>query len=362
MDKKRHKTRFPGIYYRLTTENERRYVVWYRDSTGKERLQTLPPGSTVSDAKALRARLTTRIAAGETVAPTKTTVAELAAAWLEEVTPKLKPKTIDGYRWGVERHIIPRLGRHRVYQLSVDDVARMISDLQAEGKKTHTIRNILKPLSRMMSMAARRGLCNGNPVRALDREDMPNGDQKKMRILDEQEIQKLLFAASSDRWRALFATLVFTGLRIGEALALTWDDVDLRGGMITVRDSKTDAGVREVVMPRIVVRRLGSIGGFSAGALVFRTENDTALSKRNTLRALTSAAEKAGIEHVTQHELRHTYASILIGRGFDATLVADQLGHKDPSITLRTYAKLFNPVERRAALRTELDAAFGGAL
>jgi integrase len=191
---------------------------------------------------------------------------------------------------------------------------------------------------------------------------MPNGDTKKMRILDEQEIQKLLFAASSDRWRALFSTLIFTGLRIGEALELTWDDIDTSANLITVRDSKTEAGKREVVMPEFVSKRLRRLRweNMGIGPGVFITETGTPLGKRNTLRALAGACVKAGIPHVTQHELRHTYASILIGRGFDATLVADQLGHKDPSITLRTYAKLFNPVERRAALREELDRAFGG--
>lgn len=367
MDKTRHKTRFPGIYYRIATAGDRRYIIWYRDSAGKARFRTLPKGSTERDAVQLRAQLTWKVASGEVVAPSKTTVAEWATRWLEEVEPRLRPKTIDGYRDSVENHIIPRLGRIKLHQLSVDDVARMISELQAEGKKANSIRNYLTPLSRMMAVATRRGLCNHNPVRGLDREDLPKADQKKMRILNEKEIEKLLFAASSDRWRSLFATLVFTGLRIGEALALTWEDVDFEAGLLRVGDSKTEAGIREVVVPRFVDRRLRRLRWENTGLgtaevdFVFRTKSGSPLSKRNTLRALTSTAEKAGIPHVTQHELRHTYASILIGRGFDATLVADQLGHKDPAITLRTYAKLFNPVERRAALRMELDQAFGEA-
>ena len=95
-------------------------------------------------------------------------------------------------------------------------------------------------------------------------------------------------------------------------------------------------------------------------ALVFCTRDGSALMRRNTLRTLSKACEDAKLEHVTQHELRHTFASMLIGLGFDVTVVAAQMGHARPDVTLRTYAHLYNPEGRMAEVRDQLSTAFGG--
>ena len=94
----------------------------------------------------------------------------------------------------------------------------MIATMQREGLKAWTIRSTLTPLSRMCSFAVRKGWIPANPVRELDRHERPKGDQRKMRILTPDEITKLFAEASSTRWRTLFMTLVFTGMRISEAL------------------------------------------------------------------------------------------------------------------------------------------------
>jgi integrase len=79
-------------------------------------------------------------------------------------------------------------------------------------------------------------------------------------------------------------------------------------------------------------------------------------------KVLKPATKAAGVTEVTLHELRHTFASILIGQGFDVTFVADQLGHSDPGITLKVYAKLYDPAQRRNEAREKLQTAFGGLL
>ena len=156
-------------------------------------------------------------------------------------------------------------------------------------------------------------------------------------------------------------------MRIGEALALRWSDVDFDSGLVTVRDSKTEAGQdrRIVLMPSLArLLREHRVGAHHSlqDDLIFSVEGGGPLSARNALRALQAALEKAGVEHCTLHELRHTFASLLIGEGQDVTFVADQLGHANPQITLRLYAKLFDPARRRDEAREKLQAAFGGML
>lgn len=360
----RQKTRHPGIYYR-EMQGGRRYIVWYADADGKGHYETLPAGSKLEDAVNRRADLTAKRARGEAVAPTTETISELADRFLEECAPRLKPKTVETYRWAVDIHIKPKLGRKRAAKLTVDDVAWFIRQLEREGKKAWSIRACLSPLSRMMALIGRRGAAN--PVRALDRGERPRNDARKMAILNTEEISKLLDSATSDRYRLFLATAVFTGLRLGELLALRWGDVDFERQAVIVRSSKTESGEREVVItPSLVVqlRRHKLASGYSqTGDFVFVSQTGGPWHIRNARRrAFEAACEAAGIEGVRFHDLRHTYASLLIAQGEDATYVSDQMGHSSPMVTYRVYAKLFDPARRRDEARGRLEQAFGGVM
>lgn len=165
-----------------------------------------------------------------------------------------------------------------------------------------------------------------------------------------------------EHYRALITSLVFTGMRIGEALALEWSDVDFAEGLIHVRGGKTENAARSIVMIPALSKLLRGHQMASGGreGLVFGTKNGTQQERRNVLRrGLQRGLEDASLEKMTLHELRHTFASILIGQGFDVTFVADQLGHADPAITLRVYAKLFDPAARRDEARERLQRASG---
>ena len=173
----------------------------------------------------------------------------------------------------------------------------------------------------------------------------------------------------------LIRTLIFTGLRISEALALRWADVDFESGRIHVRGGKTENASRSIVLMPALAGRLREhrmASRFKAPTdLVFCTSKGHAYSPSNVrTRGLNKAlaelvddegrVTRAAIPHARLHDLRHTFASVLIGQGFDVTLVADQLGHGDPAITLKVYAKLFDPERRRDEAVEALETAFGG--
>jgi integrase len=150
------------------------------------------------------------------------------------------------------------------------------------------------------------------------------------------------------------ATLVFAGLRIGEATALRWKDLDLANGRILVVDSKTEAGVRLVDILPVLRDELTSHRHAAVGAqpdeLVFPTSTGSRRDKDNArervIRPVVAAADEmlARRGHpplppgVTAHKLRHTFASLLYVRGEDPPYVMAQLGHADPGFTLRVYA------------------------
>lgn len=354
----RKKTRHRGVYTR-GEGRQKRWIVWYADSNGKGRTETLPLGATEKDALERQAELRGKKARGERVVPTQILLEAWLDQWLEEQRPRLRESTMRGYE-GAAQRLKDRIGKRRLRDIDVDVVARMVADMQPTYK-AWTIRGTLVVLSRAMQTAVRRGYVGQNPVKALDRTERPKSDQRRMRILSSEEIGRLLPAVPV-AYRSLVTTLVFTGMRIGEALALEWGDVDFDAGLLHVRDGKTENARRAIVMIPSLSRLLRThmISSGNREGLVFGTGVGTQQARGNVLqRGLLKGLESAGLGHLTLHELRHTFASILIGQGFDVTFVADQLGHADPGITLRVYAQLFDPASRRDEARERLQSVFG---
>jgi integrase len=173
--------------------------------------------------------------------------------------------------------------------------------------------------------------------------------------------------AAPTRYRLAIACGLFSGLRLSELLGLTWEDIDLRGETIRVRfrlgrdgkrrSLKTAAARRDVILMSQLANELRKwrlASPFSSdGDLVFCSIGGKTIGHRNlTARGLEKAAKRAGLQGVTFHVLRHTFASMLIGNGHDPVFVSRQLGHANASITLKVYAHLFD-AERHAAKACE---------
>lgn len=173
--------------------------------------------------------------------------------------------------------------------------------------------------------------------------------------------------------RALLATLVFAGLRIGELAALQWRDLDVAGNRIMVRSSKTAAGLRHIDLLPALRDELAAYKARAASTppsgYVFATVAGTDPKQGNIRRrVLDKAVEKANDkliaagdvplpEGLTPHKLRHTFASILVALGVDPGSVMDQLGHTDPGFTLRVYR---HGMRRDRAAKQRLRALVGG--
>ena len=362
----RHKTRYPGVYYRLTASGERRYQISYPDSTGRRIFKTVEGNE--RDALRERNQILERMHRGEKVVRSRLTVQELGEDYLRSQSSSLKEGTKTDYGYALDHWVFPRLGTHRVAEVDVNTIADFVAEM-GQLYSGSTVRNCLKPLSRMFAYATRRGWMAQNPVSQLDRSEMPKGSPRRMRILDTQEIQSLLGACTKGyRWqdsfgsyhtmsadsvyKTLFMAAIFAGLRRGELLALTWADVDLLQASVSVREGKTEASAREVAIPDFLVQALATAALVNGEGRVFP------FSERNVTRALTTALERAGIEHIRFHDLRHTFASILIGQGEDVTYVADQMGHASPATTLKLYSHLFDGAKRKEQARAKMQESF----
>jgi integrase len=389
---KRHKTAYPGIYYRLRGGGTKTYNV---HADGR-----FVSFATLKEALSFQADLRSKKARGERVVVNdRTRFAELAEQWLEMKKQSgkrpLRPRTAQDYREALDLVLLPRFGGWRLRAIDAEAIAGLIRDLEGEGLHAidpkrrkrpllrATIENYLKPLQGTLKLAVRRRLIADNPFAHLTDDDRPAaGTKKEPHVWSDEELEALLAASrklagkpvSNYDYTPLLRLTARLGLRLGEVLGLQWGDFEKTGSLLQVRRQwlvsghygppKTAAGVRSIPLPDDLRRELIDLRLASRYSQdddpIFASREGTPLQHRNVAhRGFERAAKEAGIEGVSFHDLRHAAASRLITNGLDPVTVAAVLGHGDPTITLKVYAHLFNRDKRDDAVRRALSAAAG---
>lgn len=196
----------------------------------------------------------------------------------------------------------------------------------------------------------------------IKKADRPRNTEppKEMGVWTPAEFVTFLNAVNGDVYRALFLTLYTTGMRKGEALALQWEDIDeneikVRKSYTTktkeaaykITTTKTGSSVRKVPIPDILKEKLNSIKEkqkarygnlFNSSMFVFGGENPITTTPVDY--AFNKAIEKSMVKKIRIHDLRHSCASVLLSRGVSIIAVSRQLGHRDTTETLKTYAHI----------------------
>ena len=299
---------------------------------------------------------------------------EYAEAWLASLNRK--PRTIEAYQYALQRHLLPRFRRRRLNEITTNEVARLVAEMQKAGYSGWTISGALTPLSALMRRARRDGLIAANPVAELERDERPKIDTGEKRVLNEEEMAKLLNHACG--FHPIVAVGLFAGTRIGETLGLVWDDVDFERGFLRIRYQldrnrqrvalKTAESRRDVVLtPQLarVLREHRMASRFKAGSdFVFPSPDGRGRDHRSTSRGIERAVKRAQLcDGISSHAFRHTFASMLIvALKLDPVSVSRQLGHRNVTITLNTYSHLFEQAKAADAMRAQLEAGFGHLL
>jgi integrase len=308
----------------------------------------------------------------------RATFGDVAAAWLAAQQAlvdvgELAPTTLVGYEISIRLHLTPRFGNRLIRTIAANDLVAWHANQRRSGAAAWSIKGRWNALRGVLGYAVRQDLLEANPADALTSRERPKPGGSRMRFLTEDEM-RLLLDASAHRERVFVAVLLFGGLRIAEALGLTWGDVDLATGHLRIRyqlgrngkrvDLKTAGSRRDVVVMDSLARllRRHQLASRFRGPAepLFSTSSGSAVSARNASRAFGRNVVNAGLAGVTPHALRHTFASMLIAQGRDPVFVADQLGHSSPAITLRVYAHLFRAAQQERDARDELEGRTEG--
>jgi integrase len=274
------------------------------------------------------------------------------ADWLAAVRPTVRAATATSYAGHVERHIAPVLGGIPVGKLNPADVRAMMADRSAAGVSPSTVGRILVTLRMALASGVRDGILDRN-VGALVRP--PRVERDAPRALDPADALRLVAAIEDDWLGPLYVLLLATGLRLGEACALDWRDLDLDRGTVAVRSGKTARSVRTVPILAFaipVLRRhrtttdpdapvfLGQRSGERLTGYVASQHWPRLLRDRN-LRPLRA------------HDLRHAWASLALAAGVPMRVIADQLGHASPALTANVYAHLGQDALAEASQRVD---------
>lgn len=273
--------------------------------------------------------------------------------------------THDLYRQRLNGHTVRLLGGStRVRDIDTARLRAMIDALRVEELSGSTIRGVVTATAACFRFAVHRGLLRENACLQLDG-DLPSGGRQTEPVYLGRAAITALIDSLSDEYRPVIATLAYTGLRISEALGLTWANVDLQAGTLTVEKQidrkgrervalKTASSRGTLKLPAPLVMelrahraRLGERGldRVTGEALVFQTSSGRSPGRRNSLRALQVQAEKLGIEgangeKVGLHDLRHSLASTLRGLGWADEQIAPVLRHSNARTTATIYGGL----------------------
>ena len=361
---------------------QRRRGVWqlrWETWNGVERLyhsETVRGTKTEAEA-VLRERLSERErarSAGTLSTDPKQTVAQWLRRWLDQyAVHNVRPLTLKTYRGIVERELIPSLGEIRLSQLGIAEVQHYVNERRGQHSP-RWLQHQRSVLRAALAEAERQGLVARNVARLVK---ITNPRREEVQPLSVEEARKFIGHISGHRLEALFLVTMTLGLRQSEVLGLTWGDVDLEGGTLSVRRSlqryggeyhldevKTVRSRRTLTLPDQLIEVLRAHRDRqsfearskkwkgAAWGLVFCREDGYPLSGGVVTHTFQDLLTEAGVPKVRFHDLRHGAATYLVAAGVPMRVVMAQLGHSQMAITSDLYAHVLPEVQREASERT----------
>lgn len=333
---------------------------------------------------------------GKLTAPTKTTVEDWMTTWLNDyMASTTKPTTFSLYKTIIEAYIVPHLGPVQLSKLQTSDLQRFYKLLLEQGRRKKpaedkkgkpkkekkalppglapkTVHRIHQVLYSALKQAV---LEHKIPYNPCENAKPPKPETKPIQPLTAAEVKKFLNFIRFDWFYPVFLTELGTGLRRGELLGLKWGDIDLEAATVQIRrslvvvdghallqdDVKTKSSRASITIPDEVVRILtkykerltdelrGLDHELDNDDLVFTWKDGRPVNPNHIRRHFSNLLEKAGLPHIRFHDLRHTYATLLLEAGEHPKVVQEMLRHKQISTTLDIYSHVVPGMKIKAA-------------
>ena len=378
-----------SIRKREVTRNGKPYTYWegritvdIDPITGKQVQRTIT-GKTQKEVAQKMREIAVEVDQKTYKAPCKLTLGEWLDIRKAEYTGDVKPSTAYLYGRNIDQYIIPYLGAVKLEKLTPLQVQEFYNRLlepdkeEARPLSAKTVRNVHGVLHKALEQAVQVGYIRSNPANACK---PPRAAKAEIRPLDADQVSAFLKSLQGHPHEYLYQVTMFTGLRQGEVLGLTWDCLDMERGTLLVkqqlrREQKKGGKyyfsltknnkIRVLTLAPSVVRlfRLQKIrqNGMRAKAgelwqetnLIFTNEMGDRLSYRTVYDCFKRVMVKIGAPSTRFHDLRHTYAVMAIQSGDDIKTVQENLGHATAAFTLDVYGHVTAQMKQASADRME---------
>ena len=357
---------------------EARYTAGRDPGTGKQ-VQRSVYGTTQKEVLGKLKQIHADQAQGAFLEPSRLTVGQWLKIWEAEYLGGVKDSTVYSYKGHIKNHIVPALGAVKLQKLNPHTVQSFYNDLQRQkGLSAKTIKNLHGVLHSALKQAVTIGYIRQNPA---DNAKLPRCDRPEIQTLPEDALPAFLEAIAGHENEAVFFTTVFTGMRKGEVLGLSWDCVDFERGTLYVKHQlqkkNGSSGGYVLITPKnnkprtitpapTVMRQLRARSAqqkrdrLRAGAawnnpdnLVFTDALGKHLIPETVYKHFKRIVASIGYPALRFHDLRHTYAVNALRGGDDIKSVQDNLGHHTAAFTLDTYGHVTEQMKRDSADRME---------
>ena len=303
------------------------------------------------------------------------TLGEWMDKWLDEYMMfSLRESTIEGYRCMAEHQIKRFIGNKQLSSLTTADVQRFYNKVKKEGRaKPHPIsgyelsntmvRKVHMLLHQALDVAVKERLIVRNPT---DGTTIPKKTTTEKQVLDDGQLERFMEAIKEEPyWNDFFYVEVMTGLRRGEICGIKWSDINFAEGTLSVKrsvgtkagggvssgETKTETGVRSILMPPSVADVLQNRKQTAITEWVFPNfmHPEQPISPATAYRKLKIILKHAGLPLIRFHDLRHTFATHATHGGVDPKTLAGILGHTNASFTLDTYTHVTSDMQKAAS-------------
>lgn len=293
--------------------------------------------------------------------------------------PNARPATQRTYEGYIRLYLHPRLGNIPLNKVTINDIQQMCTWMMTEarldqkngdgGLSDSQVINCYSLCDRVLEKAVTEKLIVRNPAKGCK---LPPNRPNEMKVLSREDMQKVLIQAKEENYYELFLLEFATGLRLGELMALQWDDVDLVtgelrinkqvnlvGSKLVISEPKTKAAVRTLILPPSVRKVLAEYKTRVNSRWLFPSpkKEDLPIIPSAVSRRLHTLLKHAGCEQVRFHDLRHTFATNALARGMDIKTLSTILGHVSSATTLNTYSHVTDEMRQRAAVKIDQGIA-----